>query len=205
MPLLHRRVKCRFYKNAERIIMEHIIVRVREDRKMSRQEEYFDIYDGNKQPTGRTMKREGSFLREGEYCLIVLCIIERKDHTFLITRRAEDKHWAPGAWEVPGGGVRAGETSAEAVIREAREETGLDLTGCEIRLIDSYSNVDLKRGDNYFVDIYHVWADFEEADVRIESSEATAYALVPMEKITELSRESRFLHYERIVHALSLM
>ena len=100
-------------------------------------------------------------------------------------------------------------SSPEYTLRKAcsvfREETGLDLTGCEIRLIDSYSNVDLKRGDNYFVDIYHVWADFEEADVRIESSEATAYALVPMEKITELSRESRFLHYERIVHALSLM
>ncbi|MFR6495309.1 MAG: NUDIX domain-containing protein [Ruminococcus sp.] len=31
---------------------------------------------------------------------------------YLITRRKLDKEWAPGWWEVPGGGVRAGEDGA---------------------------------------------------------------------------------------------
>ena len=172
---------------------------------MSAAEERFDIYDENKRPTGRTMARQGYFLKEGEYCLIVLCLIQRSDGRFLITRRALDKRWAPGAWEVTGGGAMAGESSEEAVLRESREETGLDLTGCPLKLIDSYSNVDLERGDNYFVDIYHVVKDFTEDEVDIQKTEAIDFAVVPFSEITRLHEEDAFLHYERIVTALGKM
>lgn len=166
------------------------------------EEERFDIYDGQKRKTGRTMVRKGSFLHENEYCLIVLGIIRRPDGTFLITRRAMDKHWAPGAWEVPGGGVRAGETSEEGLLREMNEETGLPLRDAQIRLIDTYSNVDLERGDNYFVDIYDILLDFEEKDVKIQREEATAFQIVPFDVLTELESEGKFMHYARIRTAL---
>ena len=68
------------------------------------------------------MARKGSFLHEGEYMLYVLAIIEDASGRILITRRALDKRWAAGWWEVTGGGVMAGETSAAAVVREVRED-----------------------------------------------------------------------------------
>ena len=169
---------------------------------MGTTEERFDIYDENKKLTGRTMARKGYFLHKGEYCLIVLCIIERPDGRFLISRRAMDKRWAPGAWEIPGGGAVAGESSYEAVLREVREETGLELSGSDVELIDSYSNEDLARGDNYFVDIYRAVLDFSEEDVDIQKTEATSFAIVPFSEITELHEKGAFLHYERIVTAL---
>ena len=89
--------------------------------------EFWDIYDENKKPTGRTMKRNDWCLKDGEYHLTVLGVIGRPDGTFLITKRVMTKAWAPGWWEVSGGAAQAGEESYEAVLREVKEETGLDL------------------------------------------------------------------------------
>ena len=48
--------------------------------------EFWDIYDINKRPTGRTMKRNDWCLKDGEYHLTVLGVVARPDGTFLITK-----------------------------------------------------------------------------------------------------------------------
>lgn len=53
--------------------------------------EFWDIYDENKQLTGRMMKRNDWCLKDGEYHLTVLGVIARPDGTFLITKRDYDK------------------------------------------------------------------------------------------------------------------
>ncbi|MBR6273910.1 MAG: NUDIX hydrolase [Lachnospiraceae bacterium] len=166
-------------------------------------QEYFDVYNDNKEKTGKTMLRKGSFLNEGEYQLIVIALVERPDHKFLITRRARDKKWAPGAWEVPGGGVRSGETSMEGIIREIREETGVTVKPEEGKLIHWYKNIDLKRGDNYFTDIYHFVSNFDESDICIDRSEAIDHKLATFEEITALAGFDEFLHYKRLCDALA--
>ena len=95
--------------------------------------EFWDIYDKDKKPTGRTMKRNDWCLKDGEYHLTVLGVVARPDGTFLITKRVMTKAWAPGCWEVSGGAAQAGEESREAVLREVKEETGLTLTSYQFR------------------------------------------------------------------------
>lgn len=65
--------------------------------------ELWDIYDADKRPTGRTMRRNDFCLAEGEYHLTVLGVVARRDGRFLITKRVRTKAWAPGWWEVSGG------------------------------------------------------------------------------------------------------
>ena len=55
--------------------------------------EFWDIYDKDKKPTGRTMKRNDWCLKDGEYHLTVLGVVARPDGTFLITKRVMTKAW----------------------------------------------------------------------------------------------------------------
>ena len=90
--------------------------------------EFWDIYDSNKIKTGRTMKKNDWILKDGDYHLTVMGVIHRSDDKFLITQRAMDKSWAPGWWEVSGGGCMAGEESFDDICREKLEEKGLDVS-----------------------------------------------------------------------------
>ena len=87
--------------------------------------ELWDIYDSNKQITGRLAERDTYKFQKGEYYLIVVAAIINSRKEILITQRAETKKAAPLKWELTGGGVRAGETSLQAILREISEEIGL--------------------------------------------------------------------------------
>ncbi|MCC7126071.1 MAG: (deoxy)nucleoside triphosphate pyrophosphohydrolase [Acidobacteria bacterium] len=58
--------------------------------------------------------------------IVVAAVIER-DGRFLLTLRTAGTH-LEGHWEFPGGKVHTGETQAEALIRELREELDIDAT-----------------------------------------------------------------------------
>ncbi|SFL20473.1 mutator mutT protein [Lachnospiraceae bacterium KH1T2] len=172
---------------------------------MNSKQEFIDIYDEERRLTGKKYERKTK-LGKGEYMLYVLAILEREsDGKILITQRSLDKKWAAGAWEIPGGGVLAGESSAEAVKREVKEETGLDVNSdgdCE-NMVYSYRNDDPEGGDNYFMDIYHFMSEFDESEISIEKSEAINYKFASIDEVIELGEKSEFLHFGRLMEALA--
>ena len=48
------------------------------------------------------------------------------DGRVLLGRRAENRDWLPGAWDVFGGHIEPGETEEAALRRELREELGIE-------------------------------------------------------------------------------
>lgn len=160
--------------------------------------EYWDIYDSEKKITGRKMKRNDWSLKDGEYHLTVLGILRRPDGKYLITQRVMSKPWAPGWWEVSGGAAQAGESSREAVIREVREETGIDVSDADGKLVYTYKRENPGEGDNYFVDCYLFDLDFNEDDVKVQKEEAMGFQIASVEEIKELAEKGIFLHYDSI-------
>ena len=84
--------------------------------------ELWDIYDRDKQRTGRTMKRNDWHMQPGDFHLTVLGVIRHTNGKYLITKRVMTKAWAPGSWEVSGGAAQAGEDSLDAVKREIKPD-----------------------------------------------------------------------------------
>jgi 8-oxo-dGTP diphosphatase len=59
--------------------------------------------------------------------LVAACALVDVDGRVLLARRPEGKKMA-GLWEFPGGKLNAGETPEQALIRELKEELGIDVT-----------------------------------------------------------------------------
>ena len=163
--------------------------------------EFWDIYDSNKKLTGRTMKRNDWILQDGEYHLTVLGVVRRRDGKFLITRRVMTKAWAPGWWEVSGGGVMAGESSEEAVKREVQEETGLDVEKFDREYLFTYHRENPGKGDNYFVDVYRFVMDVQDKDLELQTEETDGYMFATLDQIRAFAAEGKFLHYDSIKRA----
>jgi 8-oxo-dGTP diphosphatase len=80
-----------------------------------------------------TLEAAGS--RQG-FLVCVVFVIERDGGEVLLLKRSRAKDHAPGEWETGSGGILSGESPYVAVVREAKEETGLDVEVVDI--IDAF-------------------------------------------------------------------
>ena len=164
--------------------------------------EIWDIYDENRRLTGRTMVRDDWSMKPGEFHISVIGAVQASDGRYLITQRKEDKPWGAGWWEFPGGGVLAGETPRQAIVREIREEVGLDVSEVPGEVAWSYKRETPAEQNNYFMDVYRFVLDFDSQDVRVQEVEVQGFRLATAEEIAQLGEQGIFLHYTSIAPML---
>ena len=80
------------------------------------------------------MTLESADSRRG-FLVCVVFVIERNGDVLLL-KRSRAKDHAPGEWETGSGGIKPGEIPQAAAVREAKEETGLDVE--LVRVIDAF-------------------------------------------------------------------
>lgn len=83
-------------------------------------------------------------------------IVNEKDEILLIKRASSDSH--AGYWETPGGGIDPGEGMFEAVVREVKEETGLDLKFATF--IGTEVMTDDESYEKFNVSLFYATADY---------------------------------------------
>ena len=100
-----------------------------------------------------------------------------RDGRVLIVRRARPP--AHGLYTLPGGGVELGETLEQAVIREVREETALEVAPVElVGFRQAIARDDAGRVERHFV-ILPFAARFLAGEVSLNEELAEAQWLVP--------------------------
>lgn len=135
--------------------------------------------------------------KEGRLRLGVSVIIFDEQGKFLLTKREDN-----GTWCLPGGAVDAGESVAEACIREVFEETGLHVR--VKRLVGVYSHPDqvvvYKDGNKAFIVALHFEAEIVGGTLGL-SNETTDIGFFTMDEIADLQFFGR--HKERIFDTLA--
>jgi len=86
---------------------------------------------------------------ESAVALVMMEGLTGQFHDFLALKRREDAHFG-GRWSLPGGRLEAGETHSQAVVREAKEETGYRIRV----LMPMFDTFTADKGTKYHVQLF---------------------------------------------------
>ena len=145
--------------------------------------ELLDIYDKNRQRTGKIRPR-GEQRQPGEYGLVVCVWVYDGRGKLLLTRRAPEKSFA-GTWENSGGAAQAGEDSLTAVIRELREETGIQADSFDFEYLDT------SRDDYNFYDHYCICRDVPLEKIKLQPGETDDVMWVTFDGVHSLIQQGK--------------
>lgn len=86
---------------------------------------------------------------------VVSAVIQREDGRFLICKRKLIDKLYPGLWEFPGGKVESGESKAEALRRELKEELYLEKVNINFAPVWEGEN-EMSPGNPYYITFFKV-------------------------------------------------
>ena len=83
--------------------------------------------------------------------LATLCYVKRDGHTLMIHRNKRPNDIHEGKWNGLGGKFEAGESPEDCVIREVREESGLEIRAPQLHGLLTFTNF---KGNDWYVFVY---------------------------------------------------
>lgn len=153
--------------------------------------ELFDLYDSDRNKTGRTLER-GTPIPKGFYRMVVHICIFNSNGKMLIQRRQPFKHSWSGMWDLTvGGSSVTGDTSLAAAIRETSEEIGIKLAPDELKRVLTIQT------ECIFDDIYIVQKDLDETALTLQYEEVEQVKWASAEEIKSMIDEKIFIPYHK--------
>ncbi len=142
--------------------------------------EFNDVYNKNRERTGKVLRRGESF-GPGEYGFAVCVWVHDGNGHVLLTRRAAGKSFA-GTWENSGGAALSGEDSLTAIRRELWEETGIRAEKEEFEYLDT------SWGSQFFFDHYCLKRQTPIEEVVLLPGETDDAMWVSFDRVHEMIR-----------------
>lgn len=138
-------------------------------------EEYFDVLDENGEFTNKVESRSKCHKEGLWHKAVALFIINSKNQVLLQKRSANKRMW-PNLWDITAGGhVLAGEFGFQSIIREIKEEIGIDINSNDITFIGASTSQNIKNEikNKHFNEYYIVNKDIDVSDLVLQEEEVS--------------------------------
>ncbi len=149
-------------------------------KRLESNKEYWDVYNGLREKTGKVVIRGEYDFLEDEYHLVVVTWIVDSKNRLLMQRRSYDKDLLPGIVATHGGSAVVGETSLVGAMREVYEEIGIAVDMSKMKLMYSQFK------EHCLYDTYVVKMDVELEDIKIDSNEVDSCMFVTFEEMERM-------------------
>lgn len=158
-----------------------------------RTDNYYKVYDKSKKIKRIIATTQEKQLTEEEWLEGVSCFVINENGEVLIEKRV-NKGLTPGKLDLCSGHIDNEETQTQAMIRELKEELGIEIEeGMNVIKLDEnsvplgFSSSNKKR--NFFITFYCLKRD--TSDVKMQEEEIEKIVWLPLEEAFELIKSGR--------------
>jgi len=150
-------------------------------------DEKFDVLNEQGEFTGKTATREECHKKGLWHRAVYAFVIDDNKNILLQKRSANKKLW-PNLWDVTvGGHVDSGELGRQALIREAKEELGIDINDNDIKYLVGSTSIN-EQGDiinKHFNECYIITKSINISDIKIQEEEVSEVKYFSKDEVLE--------------------
>lgn len=150
-------------------------------------EEKFDILNELGEFTGEVATREECHKKGLWHRAVYAFIIDEKGNILLQKRSNNKKLW-PNLWDITvGGHVDAGEFGRQALIREVKEELGIEINDDDIKYLVGSTSINT-QGDiinKHYNECYLITKNIDISDIKIQEEEVSEVRYFAKEELLE--------------------
>lgn len=138
--------------------------------------ELLDVYDDRGNKTGKIIERGNSYeyLNDNEHIAVAIIYIENDKGEFLIQKTSKEKG---GHYSSTGGHINHGEDALDTIIREVKEELGIDISN------DNIINLGHICVDFPVRFIFYLKKNIDVSSLTIQKDEVESVSYMSVEKI----------------------
>lgn len=149
-------------------------------------EEKFDVLNELGEFTGEIATREECHKRGLWHRAVYAFIIDDNNGNILLQKRSSNKKLWPNMWDVTvGGHVDAGEFGRQALIREVKEELGIEINDNDIKYLVGSTSIN-KQGDiinKHYNECYLIVKNINISDIKIQKEEVSEVRFFSKEEL----------------------
>ena len=140
--------------------------------------ELLDVYDNNANRTGRVVERgnKDEVFNNNEHIAVAIIFIENSKGEFLIQKTSKENL----EYSSTGGHLDHNEDADDAIIREVKEELGVDIS------IDEVIKLGYRLFDFPLRFLYYLKKDIDIKDIKIQESEVEYVKYMSVKEINDI-------------------